>query len=62
MTLSGKLVQVARPTPDNSLAQGDENRHANEITLTDVQFLGGSQDREPVGAGAVDTEDDLPFN
>ena len=62
MTLSGKLVQVARPTPDNSLAQGDETRHVNEITLTDVQFLGDSQDREPVGAGAVDTEDDLPFN
>ena len=60
--LSGKLVQVARPTPDNSLAQGDETRHVNEITLTDVQFLGGSQDREPLGAGAVDTEDDLPFN
>ena len=52
VTLSGKLVQVARSTPDNSLAQGDENRHANEITLTDVQFLGGSQGlpawREPV--------------
>ena len=36
MTLSGKLVQVARPTPDNSLAHGDETRHVNEITLTDV--------------------------
>ena len=61
LTKGSQVYVEGRLSSRTYQTQGGETRHVNEINLTDVQFLGGSKDREPVGAGAGDTEDDLPF-
>ncbi len=69
MTLSGKLVQVARPTPENSLAQGmvgtgwsvrDMADNLPSAIVTDVYLLEpeGFDDQEKV-AGLLFTEGEL---
>ena len=70
MVLSGKLVQVARPTPENSLAQGMvgtawsvrdmEDGVPNNVSIPDLYLLEpeGFADQEKV-AGLLFTEGEL---
>ena len=58
-------VYIEGRLSSRSYESNGQTRFSMEINLTDVQFLGGSQDREQVAAGFDPDEDggpdDLPF-